>query len=202
MNMIRLISAENVYLYFWTQKGCFLLKILTLSFRNNDGFITKQEMLNTTSKLTAKQVWQNHKLRIKKEPLSDQTIGKDVFCAFKRYPLCLTATTKTVTASCRRRSSRRWCWGRRTSRAKTRAGRRRKRRLDREVEQNCMKSQKTWMLTTELYFLNVISLWCFDKLVHLQHHSNIAFYVKDIEYCSLTFKSILKVYLCTYIIRF
>ena len=190
MNMIRLISAENVYLYFWTQNGCFLLKILTLSFRNNDGFITKQEMLNTTSKLTAKQVWQNHKLWIKKEPRSDQTIGKDVFCAFKRYPLCLTATTKTATASCRRRSSRRWCWGRRTSRAKTRAGRRRKRRLDREVEQNCMKSQKTWMLTTELYFLNVIPLWCFDKLVHLQHHSNIASYVKYIKYYSVTFKSV------------
>ena len=43
-----------------------MLKILTLSFRNNDGFITKQEMLNTTSKLTAKQVRQNHKLKIKR----------------------------------------------------------------------------------------------------------------------------------------
>ena len=60
-----------------------MLKILTLSFRNNDGFITKQEMLNTTSKLTAKQVWQNHKLRIKKEPLSDQTRERCFLCIQK-----------------------------------------------------------------------------------------------------------------------
>ena len=59
-----------------------MLKILTLSFRNNDGFITKQEMLNTTSKLTAKQVWQINKWK-KEEKKEEIDKNRKILCVEK-----------------------------------------------------------------------------------------------------------------------
>ena len=61
---------------------------------NNDGFITKQEMLNTTSELTAKQVLAKSQIENKKSLLSDQVIGKDGFCAFKRVSAVFDRTDK------------------------------------------------------------------------------------------------------------
>ena len=51
-------------------------------------------MLNTTSELTAKQVLAKSQIENKKSLLSDQVIGKDGFCAFKRVSAVFDRTDK------------------------------------------------------------------------------------------------------------
>ena len=72
-------------------------------FRNNDGFITKQEMLNATKKLTEKQV--------KLQTLSVKILLIDIWLYNKRLAQYSLEMTRMVMENYPRKNSKIWCSG-------------------------------------------------------------------------------------------